>query len=78
MSRPLTPSRSLSAPRISIGIALLLTIAIGIASRKFATPLPSVVQKEAGNVLWAMAAYWAIALVCPGWRPRWVAVLATY
>ena len=38
--------------------------------------MPVVVQKEAGDVLWAMAAYWGIALLRPDWRPGRVAILA--
>ncbi len=57
-------------------IALVLTIAVGLASRKIQSPLPWAVQKELGDVLWAMAAYWLIAVLRPGWAMSRVAILA--
>src|SRR5690349_15937559 len=62
--------------RLKLAAALLLTIAIGLASRYFATPLPAIVQKELGDVLWPMAAYFAIAMGFPAMKPPAVAVVA--
>ncbi len=62
--------------RIRLLLALGVTIAVGMASRKFHTPQPWHVQKELGDVLWATAAYWAIAFAVPVWRPGRVAIAA--
>jgi hypothetical protein len=54
-------------------VALLVTIAVGMASRKLVAPIPYWL-KEVGDVLWAVAAYWAIALIWP--RGRWQGIAA--
>ena len=57
--------------------ALLITIVVGLVSRRVPTPLPSAFQKESGDVLWATAAYFAIAIVFTKWPPVRIAVVAT-
>lgn len=54
--------------RARMFILLMLTIAVGVASRKLVSPIPYWV-KEAGDVLWPIAAYWLVALIRP--RGRW-------
>jgi hypothetical protein len=44
---------------------LLITIALGLASRWWAGALPRFVGAYVGDALWACAVYWAIALVRP-------------
>ncbi len=44
---------------------LLLTIALGIASRVYGARLPGVVGVYAGDILWAAALYWVLSLL---WR----------
>jgi hypothetical protein len=56
-----------------VDLALLVTIAVGVASRKLISPIPYWV-KEAGDVLWPVAAYWLIALIWP--RGRWQIIAA--
>ena len=62
--------------RLKLAVALGLTIAVGLASRFFVTPLPVMVQKELGDVLWATAAYFAIAVCFPSMGSGRVAVIA--
>ena len=45
---------------------LLVTVALGLASRWWADALPHFVGAYAGDTLWACAVYWAVALVTPG------------
>jgi hypothetical protein len=50
---------------------LVATIGLGLASRRWGSVLPDFVATYAGDTLWAMAAYWTLALVAPrvgGWR----------
>ena len=63
-----------SRPRIRIAVCLLLTIVVGIASRKLVSPIPYWL-KESGDVLWAVAAYFALATVFPAWPWRRIAVI---
>jgi uncharacterized protein DUF2809 len=50
----------------AIYVALLaVTIVLGLASRRFAAVLPWFVGAYAGDALWAVAAYWALALARP-------------
>lgn len=48
---------------------LLVTIALGLASRRWAGALPPFVAAYAGDTLWAMAAYWTLAIVRPQTAP---------
>jgi hypothetical protein len=51
--------------RVTYLALLLATIALGLASRRFASALLVFIAAYAGDTLWAMAAYWAIALIAP-------------
>jgi hypothetical protein len=57
-------------------LLLAATIALGLASRRFAGALPWFVGAYAGDTLWAVAAYWALATVRPGTSPMKRGLLA--
>ena len=60
-----TPSQrnSRSAP---VSLALLaVTIALGLASRAYASALPGVIGRYAGDVLWASMMFFLLALLWP-------------
>ena len=42
-----------------------LTIALGLATRRFPKAFPSFVSEYGGDVLWAMLVYWLLAFVWP-------------
>ena len=42
------------------------TIALGLASRRYADALPAAVATYAGDTLWAAAVYWGLGLVSEG------------
>ena len=54
-------------PRNRLVYALLigLTIAAGLASRKFASALPPWLAKNAGDVLYAVMAFWLVGFLFP-------------
>jgi hypothetical protein len=54
----------------------LLTVALGIGSRRFAHALPGLVATYAGDTLWATAAFLIIGLAMPTAPARRVAILA--
>jgi hypothetical protein len=54
------------------GGALLLTVALGLLSRKLQLNIP-LWDKSLGDVLYAVAVYFVLALIRPGWQPRHVA-----
>lgn len=58
---------NLSVTRNRLVYALLaaLTIAVGLASRHFSFLLPSWLAKNAGDVLYAVMAYWLLGLCFP-------------
>ena len=66
-------------PRSRPAYALLVagTIALGLASRRFAAFLPALLQKNAGDALYATMTYWGLALLAPRARPRSLAATAT-
>jgi hypothetical protein len=63
-------------PRSRTKLAALLaaTVALGLASRRW--PLPGVFAEYTGDGLYAVAAFWALALVAPGARGGALALAA--
>lgn len=62
-------------PRLLTSTLLILTIATGLASRRF--PLfPDVLQKYPGDALWAQMVYWLIAFCAPAASMLKVALLS--
>lgn len=51
--------------RAIYGRALLLTIALGLGSRRFGAALPVLVAQYAGDVLWATMVFWLCAIAAP-------------
>jgi hypothetical protein len=49
---------------------LLLTVALGWASRRFSPALPDFVARYAGDALWAAMVFWLAAVACPRGRTR--------
>jgi Protein of unknown function (DUF2809) len=45
---------------------LLLTITMGLGSRRFGAMLPRLVAQYAGDVLWATMVFWLLAIAVPG------------
>ena len=73
---PAASPTSIGRRRIAIGLALTLTIALGLASRRWGTRLPSFVAEYAGDTLWATAAYLGFALIFARWSVVRLAVVA--
>jgi hypothetical protein len=57
-------------------VLLLLTVALGLGSRRYATSLPRFVAAYAGDTLWATAAFLGIGLLLPRASTWRVALLA--
>jgi hypothetical protein len=54
------------APRaLTLVVLIALTIALGLASRRYPHLLPPFVATYAGDTLWAAALYWLLALLLP-------------
>ncbi len=51
--------------RAIYGRVLLLTIALGLGSRRFGAALPVLVAQYAGDVLWATMVFWLCAITAP-------------
>lgn len=66
----------LSRRRPELVIALALTIALGLASRRFPFLLPTLLGKYPGDALWAIMILVGIALLRPDIAPRKLALLA--
>ena len=62
--------------RLFYALACLATIALGLASRRCAAVLPEVVGRYAGDALWALMVYLALALLFPRWPPLRTGALA--
>ena len=69
-------SHPISRSRPTYLVALLVTIALGLASRRFADALPHFIAAYAGDALWAATVYWLAALALPRARPRLLAAIA--
>ncbi|MBM7049653.1 MULTISPECIES: DUF2809 domain-containing protein [Rhizobium] len=64
--------------RVSLLLALLLTIAGGLALRRFgyAANLPFAVVKYGGSILWGAMVYWLLATIFVSSRPFRIATVA--
>ena len=51
--------------RIRCAALALATVALGLASRRFAPALPDVVAAYAGDTLWAAMVFWLLAIAAP-------------
>ena len=60
--------------RVKLAAALGVTVWLGLASRRW--PLPGVFAEYTGDALYAVAAYWAIALLRPAWPAAALAAAA--
>jgi hypothetical protein len=65
MLQPLTQPRS----RLALTIALAIVIPLGLASRKFAGQIPEFLADHAGDFLWTVMIYLALAFLAPRWSP---------
>jgi hypothetical protein len=74
--RHLTPGRRAARSRGVYLALVLLTVALGLASRRFAPALPRVVAAYAGDALWAAMVFWLLALARPLARTGWLAAAA--
>ncbi len=68
--------RFASRSRLLTAALLLLTIALGLASRRYATALPSFIAAYAGDALWAAMVYWIAAFILPRANTRTLAAVA--
>ena len=63
-------------PRLLYLALLLLTIALGLATRQGPWLFPGFVATYAGDALWAAAVYWLLAILRPRARTRVLAAVA--
>jgi hypothetical protein len=64
--------------RLSSALAVVLLIVLGLSSRKFAYLLPSLLQKNMGDILWATLVFFLFGLLFPRlstWRIAGLACL---
>ncbi|MFH5181668.1 DUF2809 domain-containing protein [Paenibacillus sp. TAB 01] len=59
--------------RITYAAAVMVCIALGLGSRKYAGLLPSWVAEHAGDVLWASMVYFGFRLCFIAKGPKWAA-----
>ena len=65
-----------SRSRILTAALLATTIALGLASRRYAPALPSFIATYAGDALWAAMVFWVAALLFPRARTRTLVAIA--
>ncbi len=53
----------------------LITVGLGLTSRKFANHLPAILHKNAGDILWATMVFFLVALLLPTLSTLRVAVI---
>ena len=62
--------------RFKYAVLILAVILLGLASRSYSPPLPPAVKEYAGDALWALAAYLAVAFLFPRLPVKSVAAAA--
>lgn len=51
--------------RFTYGALMVITLVLGLASRKFGTALPEFIAEYAGDTLWALMVYWLLRTFWP-------------
>ncbi|RPD48561.1 DUF2809 domain-containing protein [Hymenobacter sediminis] len=62
--------------RLAYATLSLLTIALGLASRRYQAALPAWVGAYVGDALWALLVFWLVGFGWPQWSRRRVAAVA--
>jgi len=62
--------------RLFLVIAIIVTVALGLVSRKVPELFPAPLGKYPGDALWSLVVYWGIAWLIPNASIKKVAVLA--
>lgn len=57
-------------------LAASMTVAAGLASRKYPSLVPAVLGKYPGDALWAMMIFFAFGVLLPAWRTLHLATLS--
>ncbi len=68
--------RFASRSRLLYAALLLATIALGLASRRYADALPQFIATYAGDALWAVMVFWIAAFIRPRANTRTLAAVA--
>ncbi len=76
MQQPQKHQHSTTRRILACGIAILITIPLGLAVRFLPLHLPYLLWKYLGSALWAVALYWFVAMLLPGLSPRSLAVVS--
>jgi hypothetical protein len=63
-------------PRLLTATLLLFTIALGLASRRYAEALPDIVVAYAGDALWAAMVFWIASFFLPNAKTRTLSAIA--
>ena len=62
--------------RIAYLIAAIVTVVLGLASRRYSQQLPAFVAEYAGDTLWALTAFLAVRTAFPNWKILTAAFIA--
>ena len=62
--------------RLFLVIAIIVTVALGLVSRRVPELFPALLGKYPGDALWSLVVYWGIAWLIPNASIKKVAVLA--
>ena len=62
--------------RLILFVLIVITVVLGLASRKVPSLFPAVLGKYPGDALWSLMVYWGIAWLRPNASIKKVAVLA--
>ena len=57
--------KTIRRSRVYLGVALVATVATGLASRRWPWLLPTWIGKYPGDALWAAMVYWLVAFLAP-------------
>jgi hypothetical protein len=63
-------------PRLLTATLLLFTIALGLASRRYAEALPDILVAYAGDALWAATVFWIASFFLPNAKTRTLSAIA--
>lgn len=76
MTEPQSNTRTLLKARIAFVVCGAVTMALGLASRKYGAYLPQFVAENVGDALWAALVFWGLGFLAPQSRITTRLVLA--
>lgn len=73
---PLSTHEEVTRDRRFYALLTLITIIVGLASRRFDAWMPGLLHKNTGDVLWGVMVFWLVALLFPARSTTFLTIIS--